>query len=129
MLTDRKCEIVNNFNRCSYRKNGHKCLISRKPEDITLKNKYHKRNKKKTYLTKDLGSSINKELKEVMNDVVSEEKMSKMERMKKMSDDLKKMKAGMTDKNDWKVCVMYKMVLRLFIFIDNLHTNSYFLNV
>ena len=86
MLTDRKCEIVNNFNRCSYRKNGHKCLISRKPEDITLKNKYHKRNKKKTYLTEDLGSSINKELKEVMNDVVSEEKMSKMERMKKMSD-------------------------------------------
>ena len=30
----------------------------------------------------------------------------------------------MTDKNDWKVCVMYKMVLRLHIFIDNLHTNS-----
>ena len=124
MLTDRKCEIVNNFNRCSYRKNGRKCLISRKPEDITPKNKYHKRNKKKTYLTGDLGSNINKELKEVNNDVVSEEKKSKMERMKKMSDDFKKMKARLTDNNDWKVCVMYKLVLRLFIFIDNLHTNS-----
>ena len=41
-----------------------------------------------------------------------------------MSDDLKKMKARLTDNNDWKVCVMYKLVLRLFIFIDNLHTNS-----
>ena len=39
-----------------------------------------------------------------MNDVVSEEKKSKMERMKKMT--YKKKKARLTDNNDWKVCVM-----------------------
>ena len=108
MLTDRKCEIVNNFNRCSYRKNKHKCLISRKSEDITHKNKYHKRNKKETYLTGNLVSKINKEQKEVMDDVVSEERERKMKRMTKMRDDLKKMKARLTDDNDWKV--MYKLV-------------------
>ena len=41
-----------------------------------------------------------------------------------MSDDLNKLNARLTDKNDWKVCAMYILVLRLFIFIDNLHTNS-----
>ena len=103
MLTSRKSEIVNNFNRRSERKNGCKCLISRSTEEISKNNKYDKRDKKTTYFRGVFDEDIKQVEKEIKDQGKNEVDKTKQDLIKNMSIELARLKGEVAEKNALKV--------------------------